>query len=179
MMPRSVDTTPLHSAPVNNLTKMLVLALSPLVLAACSKEQQTPVATPVPPQSTVSAPAPSAARPPRPTSPERIAEIKASGKKGLWATVADVCPGDIKSGLRTTLAWNVEGRAERVILYVVDAKHGEMHFGQGGAVGERETGPWLRPGVSFRIRNFDTREELGVVEINERSPEACAKKAGI
>lgn len=159
--------------------KKLVLASSLLALAACSKQEQTPVATPAPPQSTPSTPAPRAAQPPRPTSPERIAEIKASGQKGMWATVTDVCRGDIKSGVRTTLVWNVEGQAERVILYVVDSKHGETHFGQGGAVGERETGPWLRPGLSFRIRNFDTREELGAIEIHERAPEACAKPAGI
>jgi hypothetical protein len=166
------------SAPVNNPTKKFVLALGLLALAACSKQEQTPAATPAPQQPTAPAPAPRAAQAPKPTSPERIAEIKASGQKGLWATVADVCRDDIKSGVRTTLVWNVEGQAERVVLYVVDQKHGETHFGQGGPVGERETGPWLRPGLSFRIRNFDTKEELGAIEINERAPEACAKTAG-
>jgi len=164
---------------VNNLTKKLVLASSLLALAACSKQEQAPVATPAPQQSTAPAPAPRAAQPPKPTSPERIAEIKASGQTGLWATVVDVCPADVKAGVRTTLVWNVEGQAERVILYVVDPKHGETHFGQGGAVGERETGPWLRPGLSFRIRNFDTKEELGALGIQERAPEACAKPAGV
>jgi hypothetical protein len=166
------------TAPVNNLTKKFVLALGLLALAACSKQEQTPAATPAPQQPTVPAPAPRAAQPPKATSPERIAEIRASGQRGLWATVADVCQGDIKSGVRTTLVWNVEGQAERVVLYVVDPKHGETHFGQGGPVGERETGPWLRPGLTFRIRNFDTKEELGAIEIHERAPEACAKPAG-
>ena len=144
-----------------------------LLLAACSKSEQpvaespasTGAATPV---------SSSSPQPATPASPERIAELEASGKTGLWATVDDVCARDIRSGVRTMLRWNVKGRADRVTLYVVDAKHGETHFGQGGPVGERETGPWLRPGLTFRIRNHDTKEDLGSVVIAARAPENCA-----
>lgn len=147
---------------------------SALTLVGCSGQeqpapQQQSQATPAPQAAPAPAPAP-AAQLPKPTSPERIAEIEASGKSGVWATVTDVCRQEIKSGVRTTLVWNVkDAGAERVILYVVDPNGAERNFGQGPSVGERETGPWLRPGLTFRVRNYDTKDELGTVVIGEKS----------
>jgi hypothetical protein len=174
---RAAVARQLKSFRMKNPAILFVLAAGLMTLGACSRQEQpataeTPAAAPAPEPA---APAPAAKpQPPKPTSPERIAEIEASGKTGLWATVTDVCRKDVKSGVRTTLAWNVKGQAERVILYVVDAKHGETHFGQGGPVGERESGPWLQPGLTFRIRNFDTKEDVGSVVIGERAAELCA-----
>lgn len=144
-----------------------------LALAGCSGQDQStpqssgPALTAAPPAET---PAPAAVQPAKPTSPERIAEIEASGQTGMWATVTEVCPKDIKTGLRTMLVWNVkESGAQRVILYVVDANGGERNFGQGDAVGEKESGPWLRPGLMFRIRNYETKDELGTLVIGEKT----------
>jgi hypothetical protein len=71
-----------------------------LLLAACSKSEQ-PVAE-SPASTRAAAPVSSSSpQPSTPASPERIAEIEASGKTGLWATVNDVCVRDIRSGVRT------------------------------------------------------------------------------
>ena len=83
-----------------------------LALAGCSGQDQStpqssgPALTAAPPPET---PAPAAVQPAKPTSPERIAEIEASGQTGMWATVTEVCPKDIKTGLRTMLV-DVAGR---------------------------------------------------------------------
>jgi hypothetical protein len=147
---------------------LIVLATS-LLFAGCSKQEQPQSAPTTTTPAPVAAPAP-APQPPKATSPERIAEIEASGKTGMWATVTKVCPAEAKAGLRTTLVWNVKATgANRVILYVVDPNGKERNFGQGGAVGERETGPWLRPGRTFRIRNYDTKDDLGTVVIGGKS----------
>jgi hypothetical protein len=157
--------------PPVKIATYLVLA-SALTLVGCSGQEQ-----PAPQQQSQAAEAPQAAptpapaaRLPKPTSPERIAEIEASGKSGLWATVTDVCRKEIRSGVRTTLVWNVkDSGAKRVILYVVDANGSERNFGQGPSVGDRETGPWLRPGLTFRVRNYDTKDDLGSIVIGEKS----------
>ena len=84
--------------------------------------------------------------------------------------MTEVCPADVKTGIRTTLTWNVKASgATRVILYVLDADGKERHFGQGAAVGERETGPWLVPGRAFRVRDFHQGNELGTVVIGRKS----------
>lgn len=137
-----------------------------LSLAACSQPEQPTAA------SGTQAP-PAAAK--QQTPEERLAAIEASGRTGLWASVSDVCRQDIGHGVRTTLSWNVKGHADHVVLFVIDAKHGEQHFGQGGPVGERETGPWLQPGLVFLIRAAGTNEELGRVQIGEKPAEACAR----
>ena len=145
----------------------LVVLTTALLFVGCSKQEQPQVAPATTTKPPVTAPAPQA---PKATSPERIAEIEASGKTGMWATVTDVCPADIQAGIRTTLVWNVKASgAKRVILYVVDPDGKERNFGQGAAVGEKETGPWLHPGRTFRIRNYDTKDDLGTVVIGKKS----------
>ena len=107
--------------------------------------------------------------PPRRITPEEIAQIDASGKTGLWSDVTDVCPKDAKAGVRTTLTWNVKASgAERVVVYVVDKNGQERNFGQGGPIGLKETGPWLHPGIIFKIRAADSKQELGSVVIGEK-----------
>ena len=98
---------------------------------------------------------------------DEIAQIKATGKTGLWADQTAVCAADAKKGIKTTLTWNVEG-ADRVVIYAINAAGKEKRFGKGGPVGRQETGPWLRPGVSFKIRAADTNQDLGKVEIGEK-----------
>lgn len=104
---------------------------------------------------------------PKVTSPERISEIEASGQTGLWSSVAAVCKG--AKGDRTVLTWNVSSSgAERVVVYVIDKNGEERNFGQGGPIGEKETGPWVRAGTTFKIRAKDSKEELGNVLIAEK-----------
>lgn len=160
---------------MKNATAILV-SIACALAASCSKPEPVPQTKPDGHTPTTPATAePRRAEPSMETSPERIAEIEGLGRTGLWASVTEVCPQEVRSGPRTTLVWNVKGRAERVILYVVDPKDGqERHFGQGGPVGERESGPWLKPGLAFRIRDYDTKADLGMVEINQKSAGACS-----
>lgn len=152
--------------PTHIATLLLALAAT-----GCNKPQ-APVPTaslPRPAQEQ----APSAAQkakvlPPQAT-PEEIAEIEATGRTGLWSDVNEVCIADARKGIRATLYWNVkDSGAERVIVYAVDRAGKEKNFGRGGPVGRKQTGPWLRPGVSFKIRAADTQEELGKVLIGEK-----------
>lgn len=136
-----------------------------VVLGACSKPEPVPT-----PDARSASPAP---KPPaqarKAITPERIQEIEASGQSGLWSSVTEVCAKDVNLGLRTMLTWNVKDRGtEKVVVYAVDNKNVERHFGQGGPVDERETGPWLRPGVSFKIRDHNSGVELGSVVIGEK-----------
>lgn len=159
----------LDIATVKNAT--LLVFTTAVLLAGCQGQEQ-PVQQPASQAPTATeAPAPAPVpQAPKPTSPERIAEIEASGRTGVWASVTEVCGTDIKAGLRTTLTWNVKDTgADRVILYVVDPNGTERNFAQGKAVGEKESGPWLRPGLTFRVRNYDTKDELGTVVIGEKS----------
>ena len=148
----------------------LVLIGCLFFLGACSKPE--PAAAPEATSSTAPAATETpAAQPqaPKVVTAERIQEIEASGLTGLRSSVTEVCAKEVNQGLRTTLTWNVKDRnAEKVVVYVVD-KNGERHFGQGGPVGEKETGPWLRPGISFKIRDSSTKDELGSVVIGEKS----------
>lgn len=102
-----------------------------------------------------------------PASPARIAEIEALGRTGFWSEVTEVCRGEHP---RTWLVWNVrDSGAERVIVYAVDKDGKEQHFGQGGPVGEKQTGPWLNPGSEFRLRALDDGRELGSIQVGEKA----------
>lgn len=102
----------------------------------------------------------------RGTSPERIAEIEAGGRTGLWADVDATCGKGPREARTTTLAWNVTGSgAERVVVYVVNEDGRERNFGTGGPIGEKQTGPWLRPGITFRLRDRETKEQIDEVVI--------------
>lgn len=95
--------------------------------------------------------------------PERVAEIKASGRTGFWSQITEVCP---RTWEETTLTWNISNEpVNRFVVYVVDKDGTEHHFGQGGAVGEKRTGPWLKPGLQFKLRSAGDKREVGVVEI--------------
>jgi len=153
-----------------NQSKALLLAallvVCTLGVAACKK--QVPVEPAATPSATVEKEVqkkPEAARPlPNIATPARVAEIESSGRTGFWSSVTEFCPGTSRS---TILTWNVSASgAKNVIVYVVDKKlNQERHFGRGGPVGERQTGPWLRPGLTFKLRNADGGAELGSITI--------------
>lgn len=102
----------------------------------------------------------------RATSPERIEAIIASGDTGLWSSVESTCGTGPRDNRITTLTWNVTGSgSERVVVYVVAEDGRERNFETGGPVGEQETGPWLRPGITFRLRDRETKELIDEVVI--------------
>ncbi len=150
--------------------RLFLLILAAIALSACSKQEAASAPAQAPVAETAAAPAKASQAQSTPTSPERIKQIEASGQTGLWSDVTDVCPGDVKNGLRTTLSWNVlASGATRVTVYVVGNNGREQHFGQGGPIGEKETGPWLKPGISFKIKDYNTGQDLGSIVIGEKS----------
>jgi len=152
-----------------NMKRSPLLALSlSLALFGCSQQEQPATAT----QAAKPAVAAESAKPQRAhqrnrPSADEIEQIKASGRTGLWADPGEACATGPRQ--RTVLTWNVASSgASKVIVYLVDKAGKERNFGQGGAIGRRETGPWLRPGTIFRIRNADGKSELGSVTIAEK-----------
>lgn len=148
---------------------LLLCALSAALLSACNR-------APAPAET---ANAPSATQPAsdtdmaptvqksHPATAQEIAEIKATGKTGLWADVDAVCAKG--RAPRTMLSWNVsDSGADKVVVYVVDKNGDERHFGQGGPVGHKQTGPWLKPGLGFKIRQAGTKTELGTLTIADK-----------
>ena len=179
MMPNaSVDVTIRGSmpAPFGHATTMRrtaavasLAALLAFTVGCKQKLAETPVeaaAAPAPATAAstpTSTPAPSAKLPPF-ASPERITQIKAGGRTGFWASTTEFCPG--KHERSTILTWNVtDSGASKVVVFVVNKAGKEQHFGRGGPIGERQTGPWLKPGVTFRLRNADGGAELGSIQI--------------
>jgi len=152
----------------NALARTAPTLLVLIALAACNREAPTPAPADAAPatREPAAVPAPPARRPARRITPDEIAQIEASGRTGLWSEVTEVCAG--AKPVRTTLTWNVApSGAERVVVYVVD-KGVERNFGQGGPIGLKETGPWLRAGTEFKLRAAGTKEELGNLVIGRK-----------
>lgn len=87
--------------------------------------------------------------------------------KDLVATPGTVFVCERRKDLTAVLRWNVsDSGASRVVLTVFDPRQGkEKRFGRGGPSGTKQTGPWLRPGLVFRVRNQADNVELGKVAI--------------
>lgn len=92
--------------------------------------------------------------------------------KGLVADPAIVRTCDVNRGVTTTLRWDVsDSGAERVVLYALSPKQeAEKPFGRGGPIGSKQTGPWVRPGMVFTLRDLANGTELASVTIEG---EAC------
>ena len=74
---------------------------------------------------------------------------------------------DVNQGIRTRLHWNVASQGvDLVNFFVIDEEGVEQAFSQQGPQGNIETGPWLRPGLTFRIKDNRTGKQLGEVIIS-------------
>ena len=144
--------------------KAIFLLLPVLLLAGCSGSDRTSATTTAEPAEVT------ASRPAGPTKQSRqarLAAIKASGRTGLWADVADVCHGKHE---RAVLMWNVQLEpSNRVGVYLVGGGGSERLVSRGAAVGERQTGPWVRAGMTFVLRAEESRKELARLVIGEKS----------
>ena len=148
---------------------LLCAAVLSLALAGCNRPTGETTGT----AATATAPQPAAepAKKPhqRPLTADEIGQIEASGKTGLWSDVTEVCRKEPASGRITTLTWNVKASGvDKVVLYVVGKNGEERNFARGGPVGRKATGPWLKPGLVFKLRRQDNKEELGTVTIGEK-----------
>jgi len=140
-----------------------------LLLAGCGDRQAPADAAQAPAADAGGAAAPAddagseAAAPARKLTRERIAEIRESGRTGLWSDVAELCAGE---HARAMIGWNVDASGvDAVAVYLVGKTGNEKLFAQGGPVGEKATGAWLRPGMAFKARAKDDARELASLEI--------------
>ena len=99
--------------------------------------------------------------------PSAVATAPAVPVRGLLADPAVVRTCDVRKGVRTSLRWDVsESGAEKVVLYALSPKQAqERPFGRGGPIGSKQSGPWLRPGMVFRLRDQADGRELASVTI--------------
>ena len=149
---------------------IVVLSLSMLLFTACQRnaEPGTEATTAEPDASQAATPAAEPAKPTqRKLSPEEIAAIEASGKTGLWSDVTEACPTGRPQA--ATLIWNVKAQHDgRVVVYLLDKNEQPRNFGQSGPVGSKQTGPWLRPGMVFRVRTQEDKRDLAELVIGEK-----------
>ena len=111
-----------------------------VALAACNRPAADPATLPP----TSSNPAP-AAEEATPFDPECA----------FCANPAFVRTCEIASGVRTTLHWNADPSLPRVGIFVVDEAGKDSPFAEQPPVGSIETGPWLRPGLTFKLKAPD------------------------
>ena len=134
----------------------LVVLIACMALAGGCRRTDAPSAAQGPDAATTPSPA-SATAQAAPAAPVR----------GLVADPAVVRTCDVRKGVRTTLRWDVsDSGAEKVVLYALSPKQTEEKpFGRGGPIGSKQSGPWLRPGMVFRLRDQASGKELASVTI--------------
>lgn len=63
---------------------------------------------------------------------------------------------DIASGVSTTLHWNItDPNVTKVGVFVVDDAGKDSSFAEQPPVGSAQTGPWLKPGLTFKLKDQD------------------------
>ncbi len=133
---------------------LTVLAISLFVLSGCGR---TP------------APAPEANEHAQPVASARPATEPAVDTTTctFCAVPSSVRVCDVHEGIKTRLHWHVAKQGVQVVnFYVVDEAGAEQPFSQQGPEGEMDSGPWLRPGLTFRIKDDRNGEQLGEVVIS-------------
>jgi hypothetical protein len=70
------------------------------------------------------------------------------------ADPATVRTCDVASGVRTTLHWNIANPAISLVgIYVVDDAGKDSPFAEQPSKGSIQTGPWLKPGLTFKLKD--------------------------
>lgn len=129
-------------------TSLLIL----IGLAACSQSPQPGI------ESASSTAKKTAASATEPAPVEARAEPEHPGCR-FCAKPSTVRRCEVSKGVRTTLFWDVsDSGASSVVVYVVDKKGIDQHFGKGGLRGSKLTGPWLSPGIQFKIKDEQGQE---------------------
>ena len=89
----------------------------------------------------------------------------ASGPATLSVVPASVALCKSASRPRGIVLWQ-SGGIKKVRLTVSDPQSGaEKPFGKGGPTGQKSTGPWLKPGLVFRLRDASSNTELASTTI--------------
>lgn len=144
-----------------------LLVVVPLMLAGCNRGNDAAgTAESSASPSTEQASQETAVEQPKLTRAQRRQQILKSGKVGVWADdMPEICAAQ-KKAVRITLTWNVENTGvEHVIVDLVDSGGHTRKFATGGAVGEKATGAWVRPGMAFKVKAADSGDELASLVI--------------
>lgn len=93
----------------------------------------------------------------RPEAPAPVSEADLAPVDTDCAFCADpafVRTCDVAAGVTTTLHWNVEDRGVSTVgIFVVDDAGKDSPFAEQPPVGTLETGPWLKPGLTFKLKD--------------------------
>ncbi len=60
---------------------------------------------------------------------------------------------DVASGVATTLYWNADPALANVGIFVVDDAGKDSSFAEQPPAGSVKTGPWLKPGLTFKLKD--------------------------
>lgn len=135
--------------------RILPLITLTLALAACNKPAEQPAAAPeqaaatTAPSAAPSAPAPGAAAP----------AAAAHGAKGLLTATPGA--GTCDTGTDVKVAWDAAAAqgVANVEVWVGEGPEAKL-FAAGGLTGEQQSGPWVKPGTVFVLRNQADKAEL-------------------
>ena len=71
---------------------------------------------------------------------------------------------DVAAGVPTTLYWRItDPNVTRVGIFVVDDAGKDAPFAEQPPVGSLKTGPWLKPGLTFKLKDPEGKELHSVV----------------
>jgi hypothetical protein len=122
------------------LSALLVLG----ALAACNR----PAAEAPAPAAAAAAPTAAAAAQAEPAAPAVDPNCDFCADPGFVRTC------EVAQGVRTTLHWNVAGKvAGNIGIFVVDDAGKDSSFAEQPPQGSIETGPWLKPGLTFKLKD--------------------------
>lgn len=94
------------------------------------------------------------AAPPAAATPEAAAVDTANCRFCADPPTVRTC--DIAAGVRTTLHWKiVDPKVTRVGIFVVDDAGADLPFAEQLPVGSIQSGPWLKPGLTFKLKDSD------------------------
>lgn len=135
--------------------RILGLLMSSVVLTACNYD-------PMQPQTQ------QPAQPQQPRAAAPAADPVPAERRGAWALPQAVRTCDVAQGVSGSINWNYSdtpGIVKVLINIPDDRGAGEVRFAEGTAIGSKTTGPWLRPGLKFIVRNAADNGELDTVEL--------------
>ena len=152
----------------NIVVRSCLLVAFSASLAACDKpvDESSPVPHPAGeavPGGTANAPTGAVAPP-------------AKSEKGMMTASPGVA--DCGNGTDVKIAWDVSSKPEvaNVDVWVGDASPDAVLFAAGGSNGEQSTGPWVKPGTLFVLRNQADKQEVDRITIaGPTCPPAPAK----
>ena len=108
---------------------------------------------------TATQPAATTAKPTRRLSAERLKQIAASGKTGMWTQPAVVCAKPNRKRVAVTVEWNVSQPADARLTLLRIGKDGKEHqVAHGAAVGGRVTSTSAASADVFVLRDGTGKE---------------------